>query len=142
MAKYKSPKLTVDIIIMDSKGKIVLIKRKKDPYKNFWALPGGFVEYGEKVEEAAIREAKEETGLNIKLKKLVGVYSDPNRDPRGHVVSICYLASPVSGKLKAKTDAKDVSLFNIEEIDNIKLAFDHAKMIKDALELLEHENLY
>ncbi|RLI30286.1 NUDIX hydrolase, partial [Candidatus Bathyarchaeota archaeon] len=86
------PRIAVDVVIVRKDGSIVLIKRKNEPFKDHWAIPGGFVEYGERVEEAAIREAKEETGLEIRIKKLVGVYSDPNRDPRGHVISITYLA--------------------------------------------------
>ena len=88
--KYKSPKLTVDGILL-KKGEILLIKRKNPPFKNSWALPGGFVEYGEKTEDAVLREFFEETGLKTTIKKLIGVYSDPDRDPRGHTVSIIYL---------------------------------------------------
>ncbi|HDI74746.1 MAG TPA: NUDIX hydrolase, partial [Thermoprotei archaeon] len=83
----KRPLLAVDTVILTEDGAIVLIKRSKDPFKGYWALPGGFVEYGETVEEAAIREAFEETGIRIELLALVGVYSDPSRDPRGHIVS-------------------------------------------------------
>lgn len=124
----KTPLLTVDIVIIYNE-KLVLIRRKNPPYKNYFALPGGFVEVGEKVEEAAVREAKEETGLDISIIKLLGVYSDPDRDPRGHVVSVCYLAKG-SGTLKADSDAKDVMVFNLDKIP--ELAFDHNDIIKDA----------
>ncbi len=121
--------LTVDAII-PYKGGIVLIKRKNDPYKGFYALPGGIVEYGERVEEAVVREVLEETGLRCEIKRLIGVYSDPNRDPRGHFVSVCFLMEAVGGELKASSDAEDVKVFNLKNLP--KLAFDHEKMIKDA----------
>ncbi|AEC51082.1 mutator protein MutT (mutT) [Pyrococcus sp. NA2] len=132
---YRCIALTVDIVIIYNNG-IVLVERKKDPYKGYLALPGGFVEYGERVEEAAIREAKEETGLDVKLLRVVGVYSDPNRDPRGHTVTVAFLAVG-EGKLKAGDDAKAVTVVPIGEIEKIKdkLAFDHAKIIEDALTL-------
>lgn len=125
----KKPSLTVDIIIKIDSG-VVLIKRKNEPFKGKWALPGGFVEYGERVEEAAKREAKEETGLEIKIQKLLGVYSDPKRDPRGHTVTVCYLAKRKRGQLKASTDAAKVKIF--KQIPWEDLAFDHAKILKDA----------
>ena len=81
MGKYKNPSLTTDIFIFDAKRNFILIKRKNEPYKDYWALPGGFVDYGECVEDAAIREAKEETSIDIESVKLFNVYSDPNRDP-------------------------------------------------------------
>lgn len=122
-----TPLLTVDALILYD-NKIVLIKRLNPPFKDYFALPGGFVEVGETVENAVVREAKEETGLDIELIKLLGVYSDPLRDPRGHTVSMCYLAKGF-GKLKAGSDAKDISLFGIDEIP--KLAFDHNKIINN-----------
>ena len=126
--KPVTPLLTVDAAII-YKEKLVLIKRKNPPFQDFFALPGGFVEVGETVESAAVREAKEETGLGIELIKLLGVYSDPSRDPRGHTVSICYLARG-SGKLKAGSDAKDIELFDMNEIP--RLAFDHNEIIENA----------
>ncbi len=121
--------LTVDAII-PYEGKIVLIKRRNEPFKDHYALPGGIVEYGESVESALIREVKEETGLDVEIYRLVGVYSDPNRDPRGHFVSVCFIAVPKGGTLKADSDAKEVALFELSRIP--KLAFDHNKMIDDA----------
>jgi 8-oxo-dGTP diphosphatase len=127
----RSPALTVDIIIIRKDGSIVLVKRLNPPFQGMWAIPGGFVEYGETVEAAAVREAKEETGLDVELVKIVGVYSDPNRDPRGHTVSICFLAHEVRGELKANTDAKEAKSFRISSLPS-KLAFDHAQILADA----------
>ena len=133
---YKTPSLTVDAVIICKKNSMVLIKRKKDPYKGLWALPGGFVEYGETVESAVLREVKEETGLEIELQGLVGVYSDPERDPRGHTVTICFLAFKVGGELKADTDASDVICIPKNEISKLKLAFDHDLILKDAFKII------
>lgn len=131
----KTPLLTVDALIIYETEKccggekLVLIKRKNPPYKGMYALPGGFVDIGETVEKAVIREAKEETGLDIDIIKLLGVYSDPKRDPRGHTVSICFV-SIGSGDLKAGDDAEDIELFDIDKVP--ELAFDHNKIIEDA----------
>ena len=124
----RQPLLTVDAIIK-TEGGVVLVRRGREPYKGKWALPGGFVCYCEKVEDAAVREAGEETGLKIKLRKLVGVYSDPGRDPRGHVVSVCFLADAVGGKLKAGSDAAEARVF--KKIPWRELAFDHKAMLKN-----------
>ncbi|MCK4432511.1 MAG: NUDIX hydrolase [Methanomicrobia archaeon] len=121
--------LAVDLVILE-KDQIYLIKRKNDPFKDFWALPGGFVEYGERVEEAALREAKEETGMDIKINKLIGVFSDPRRDPRGHTVSIVYLAESY-GIPRSGSDAKDIKRFKVSQLP--QLAFDHEKIIKEAI---------
>lgn len=129
LSDRKKPSLAVDILIRYGEG-VVLIERKNDPYKGYWAIPGGFVEYGETVEEAARREAKEETGLNVVLDGLSGVYSNPDRDPRGHVVSVCYLASREAGELRPATDSANVRVF--KEIPWNSLAFDHEKILKDA----------
>jgi 8-oxo-dGTP diphosphatase len=125
----KKPALTVDIVIKTREG-VVLVKRKNEPFRGKWALPGGFVNYGEKVENAALREAKEETGLWVKLNGLVGVYSDPDRDPRGHVVSVCFSARPIGEEIHARSNAAEVRVF--KKIPWKELAFDHAKILKDA----------
>ena len=128
---YKSPKLTVDGIVLRD-GKILLIKRKNQPFEGKWALPGGFVEYGEKTENATVREVFEETGLMTKINHLVGVYSDPNRDPRGHTVSIVYILDIICNEeLKSGDDACDAKFFDLKNLPD--LSFDHEGIIKDVL---------
>ena len=131
MAAPETPKLTVDVVIPSERG-VVLIRRGSDPSEGEWALPGGFVEVGETVEEAAVREVAEETGLAVELARLVGVYSDPERDPRGHNVSVAFLARVLSGELAAATDAAEVSVLDPGSVD---LAFDHRRIVDDALNL-------
>jgi 8-oxo-dGTP diphosphatase len=133
MTRHKIPSLTADIFIFDDDFNFILIKRKNDPFKDFWALPGGFVEYGESVEDAAIREAKEETSIDVELKGLVNVYSKPDRDPRGHTVTVAYLAKGDFADRKADDDACDINIFSENQLDEINIAFDHAKIIKDCL---------
>ena len=133
MSKYKIPSLTADIFIFDDDFNFILIKRLNEPYKDCWALPGGFVEYGESVETAAIREAKEETSIDVELMDLVNVYSEPGRDPRGHTITIAYTAKGNMDNRKADDDACDIGIFSAEKLDEIKLAFDHDKIIKDCL---------
>ena len=133
MTKYKIPSLTTDIFIFDDEFNFILIKRKNDPYKDCWALPGGFVEYGECVETAAIREAKEETSIDVELKDLVNVYSNPDRDPRGHTITIAFTAKGDFTSRKADSDASDINSFSPEELGDINLAFDHEQIIKDCL---------
>ena len=155
MTKYTKPSLTVDIIIFNennhdgindginetNKNEFILIKRKNEPLKNHWAIPGGFVDYGETVENAAIREAKEETGITVKLKKLLGVYSEPKRDPRGHTITIVYLAIGDFEKAKADSDASDVKIYSFDDIKSMKIAFDHSKILIDAFnELNRNQN--
>jgi len=130
MAAPETPKLTVDTIIELSNQEnrpIVLIERKNPPFG--WALPGGFVDIGESLEQAAIREAKEETCLDIELISLLGCYSDPERDPRGHTVSAVYIAT-ATGTPRAADDAKAVNIFSVEQLPS-ELAFDHAKILTD-----------
>ncbi len=130
MNEYRNPIPTVDIIIEIKKNNqpgIVLIKRKNPPYG--WALPGGFVDYGESLEQASVREAKEETSLNVTLKYQMHTYSDPKRDPRMHTVSTVYVAR-AQGIPKARDDAKEIGIFTKEEI-NFPLAFDHKQILSD-----------
>lgn len=124
--KIKCPYLAVDIII-EFRGGIVLIERKNPPYG--WALPGGFVEYGESLEDAARREAKEETSLDVELLEQFYTYSDPVRDPRFHVVSTVFIGLG-SGELKPKDDARKAGIFREEDLPS-PLAFDHLSIIKD-----------
>lgn len=123
----RHPLLTVDIIIELAGRGIVLIRRKNPPYG--WALPGGFVDYGESLEEAAVREAKEETGLDVHLLRQFHTYSDPGRDPRGHTVSTVFIAS-AEGEPRAADDAIGIGTFT-EETLPADLAFDHAKILED-----------
>lgn len=131
MEKYRNPVPTVDIIIEVKRGDgregIVLIKRKNPPPG--WALPGGFVDYGESLEEAAVREAKEETSLDVQLIGQFHTYSDPKRDPRQHTISTVYIAK-ARGRPKAQDDAQQIRVFTEEEID-ISLPFDHDQILKD-----------
>lgn len=127
MGKPVTPLLAVDAIIIGelklAMG-VVLIKRKNPPYG--WALPGGFVDIGETVEQAVVREAKEETNLDFTIEKLVGIYSKPDRDPRGHTVSIVYVGK-ATGEMVAKDDATEISVFSIFELPEI--VFDHKEII-------------
>jgi 8-oxo-dGTP diphosphatase len=124
--------LTVDAIIL-YEGKLVVIRRGNEPYKGKLALPGGFVEKDETVEQAVVRETKEETGLDTKIVRLIGVYSDPGRDPRGPTVSVCYRLEATGGPPRASSDAAAVELISPGEIP--PLAFDHDRMIADARRL-------
>ncbi len=131
MERYRNPVPTVDIIIemegeKGSQG-IVLIKRKYPPPG--WALPGGFVEYGETLEEAAIREAKEETCLEVQLQCQMHTYSDPQRDPRKHTISTVFIAK-AKGQPRAQDDAQEIGVFTKEEL-TFPLAFDHRKILED-----------
>lgn len=139
MDEYKKPSVTTDIFIYDENFNFILIKRKNNPFKNHWALPGGFVDYGETVESAAIREAKEETSIDVELEYLVNVYSNQDRDPRGHTISITYTAKGEFGKRKADDDAIDIDIFSVEKLDKINLAFDHDKIIKDCLNIVKNK---
>jgi len=126
VTQYRNPVPTVDIII-ELVGGIVLIERKNPPFG--WALPGGFVDYGEPLETAAIREAREETSLDIGDLRLVGCYSDPSRDARMHTISTVY-AAKAEGIPHAADDALNVRVFRLDELPE-QLCFDHARILAD-----------
>ncbi len=121
-----NPIPTVDLIIKFNED-IILIKRKNPP--EGWALPGGFVDYGESLETAAVREAKEETGLEVELLRQFHAYSDPKRDPRHHTITIVFIAK-AKGKAIAGDDAKEIGLFNKDTLPD-QIAFDHRDILND-----------
>ncbi|HKJ77049.1 MAG TPA: NUDIX hydrolase [Gammaproteobacteria bacterium] len=130
MARPQTPLLTVDAVIalVDRPGSpVVLIERKNPPHG--YALPGGFVDVGETLERAAVREAREETGLDITLKALLGCYSDPGRDPRGHTVSAVYCAE-ATGEPEARDDAQALDVYPLDALPQ-PLAFDHGLILAD-----------
>jgi len=127
---YRNPFPTVDIIIEMEEGGIVLIDRKNPPPG--WALPGGFVDYGESLESAAIREAKEETSLDVELIGQLGAYSDPTRDPRQHNISYVFVAR-AKGEPIPGDDAKGIGIFKRENLPE-NLAFDHGKILQEYFE--------
>jgi 8-oxo-dGTP diphosphatase len=127
----ETPALTVDCVIFHDTS-VVLIKRANEPFKGQYALPGGFVEIGETVEQACARETFEETGLCAKNLKLIGVYSRPDRDPRGHTVTIAFLADADISEMKAGSDAAQVEL--VKNWREALIAFDHKKIIAEAAE--------
>jgi len=125
----KRPLIAVDGVLIKD-GKILLVRRGKEPFRGYYALPGGFVEYGETVERAVVREVYEETGIKTRVKELLGVYSDPNRDPRGHVISIAFILEYIEGEPHGRDDAEDACWFDLDDLP--RLAFDHKKIIEDA----------
>ena len=123
---YRNPFPTVDIIIEMDEG-IVLIKRKNPPFG--WALPGGFVDYGESLEASAVREAKEETSLDVILVSEFGAYSEPDRDPRMHTITVVFIAK-AEGEPQAADDAAEIGIFYKDTLPE-KLAFDHGSILRD-----------
>jgi len=128
MPRPSTPPVAADVII-EIGERIVLIERLNEPHG--WALPGGFVDYGETVEQAAIREMREETSLEVELTDLLGIYSDPTRDPRGQTISVVYIGRG-RGALRAADDAKNAALF-LPHQPPAPLAFDHATIVRDYL---------
>ncbi|MCX8174272.1 MAG: NUDIX domain-containing protein [Thermoplasmata archaeon] len=139
-ARYKhlrKPLLTADGVLIKN-GKILLVKRKNEPWKGMYALPGGFVEYGERVEDTVLREVHEETGLEAQILGIVGVYSSPDRDPRGHIITVAYLLDvPSLETARAGDDASDVKIFELSAIP--QLASDHQKIVRDAVKILKKD---
>ncbi len=123
----RHPFVAVDGLVLHG-GKLVAVRRKNEPYRDMAALPGGFIELGEKAEEAVVREVREETGLQTRVVRLVGVFSDPKRDPRGHVISIAYGLEETGGELRAGNDAAAIILLDPD--GNVAMAFDHATIVR------------
>lgn len=130
--KYKNPCVTADVIVENEKNEVLLIRRAKEPFRGMYALAGGHMDYGiETVQNTAVRELKEETGLVSKIEdlELLGIYSHPKRDPRGHYVTAVYVVKKYSGVLLAADDADDARFFPIDDLP--PLAFDHTDIIED-----------
>jgi ADP-ribose pyrophosphatase YjhB (NUDIX family) len=130
MKEYRNPSPTVDVILQRD-SKILLVRRKKDPFANKLALPGGFINEGETAEDAARREAKEETSLDVEPIEILGVYSDPKRDPRKHVMSVVFVGIIVGGSERAGDDASDIEWLELDGIADSEVAFDHMQIIRD-----------
>ena len=130
MTRPVTPVLTVDAVIVDPERGVVLIRRGHEPFAGCWALPGGFVEVGETCEAACVREVREETGLDVEISALLGVFSDPGRDPRGHTVSAVYLCRALGGMPCGGDAASQARYF--AALDGLTLAFDHDRVLAAA----------
>ncbi len=127
MVARDHPSVAVDGIVLQ-RGKLVAVRRKNEPFRGMPALPGGFVELGETTAGAVVREVREETGLETRVQRLVGVFSDPGRDPRGHVISIVYALDLVGGRMKAGSDAAAIIRVDLAAIP--PMAFDHNEIVR------------
>lgn len=134
MGPPKTPLLTTDCVIFDDRSRVLLIRRKNEPFKGAYALPGGFVDIGETVEEACRREVLEETGLAVGTLTLIGVYSDPLRDPRGHTVSVAFMTA-LSHSVVPKPGSDAAAAEWVTNWREVALAFDHARILADAEKL-------
>ena len=132
--KKKMPRLTVDAWIRDRRGRVLLVKRGRPPFEGRWGLPGGFCEWKETTQKCCAREALEETGLTIRVGELRGVYSKPNRDPRGHNVTVLYAARRLKGRAQGGDDAAEARWFAPNELRKTPFAFDHREIVMEQLE--------
>jgi len=132
--------VTVDSVVFcnaNNQFKVLLIQRKNDPFKDQWALPGGFVDEGEDLETAAKRELLEETGVEVSSMQQIQAFGDPGRDPSGHIISIAFLSRIYCEEdIKPSDDAKEVKWFEVEKLHSMKLAFDHDEIINVAQQFL------
>ena len=135
----KTPLLTVDAVIFDRRGRLLLIRRKNAPFAGLYALPGGFVDLGETVEAACRRELREETHIEAGKLALVGVYSDPARDSRGHTCSVAFVGKAKTTRAKAGDDAASTEW--VADWARAAFAFDHAAIVSDAVRLLRRDKL-
>jgi 8-oxo-dGTP diphosphatase len=130
MTEYKNPIPTVYVILQKG-SEVLLIKRKNEPFKDHLALPGGFVNQGEKVETAALREVSEETSLEIEPVDILGVYSDPKRDPRRHILTVVFIGIILKGVPNPKDDSSEIQWIQLDDIQKKDLAFDHKQILSD-----------
>lgn len=128
--KYSNPTPTVDVILQRD-SKVLMVRRKKDPFKGQLALPGGFVNEGETAEDAMKREAMEETSLEVEPIDILGVYSDPKRDPRKHIMTVAFVGIIVGGSGKAGDDAASIEWVELADVERQQFAFDHATILCD-----------
>lgn len=138
--KYPRPAVTTDCVIFGHDGavmKLLLIKRGNEPYKDKWAFPGGFLNMDESAEEGIKREVKEETGLNLDGVEQIHTFTNPDRDPRGRVITIAYFAKIEIREVKGGDDAKEARWFNLDSLP--ELAFDHDQILKMALDKLKEK---
>jgi len=134
LLRIKSPVLTVDGMIL-KEDKILLVKRAIPPFNGSWVLPGGHVKYGETVEKSIIREMKEELGIPVKIKKLIGIYSGPKRHPYYHAVAIVYLLEKLNDKICLNFESSEFKYFSFKDLPS-KIGFDHRKIIEDSFGIL------
>jgi len=130
MNEYRNPVPTVDVILQHE-SKVLMIRRKKETFQGRLALPGGFINEGETAEEAVKRETMEETSLQVEPTEILGVYSDPSRDPRGHIMTVVFVGIIVDGSKKAGDDAKEIEWLDLDRIDGTEVAFDHMQILRD-----------
>jgi 8-oxo-dGTP diphosphatase len=133
MTEYKNPIPTVDVILQKG-SEVLLIKRKNEPFKDHLALPGGFVNQEEKVETAALREVSEETSLEIEPIDILGVYSDPKRDPRRHILTVVFIGIILKGVPNPKDDSSEIQWIQLDDIQKKDLAFDHKQILSDYIQ--------
>lgn len=131
----KVPRVTVDAFVRDRRGRLLLVRRGHPPFEGRWALPGGFCDWKETTESCCAREAKEETGLTVRVGKLLGIYSRPDRDPRGHNVTVVYVARPIRGRAVGGDDAAEAKWFTPRELRSLRFAFDHREIVTEHLRL-------
>lgn len=128
--QYRNPTPTVDVILQ-RQSRILMVRRKKDPFKGQLALPGGFVNEGETAEAAVKREAMEETSLEVEPIEILGVYSDPKRDPRKHILTVVFVGIIVGGSDRAGDDAESIEWVDLADIEKQQIAFDHMTILRD-----------
>lgn len=133
MGEYRNPVPSVDIILQKG-SEILLVKRKNEPFKDHLALPGGFVNEADSVESAAMREAFEEISLDIEPIDILGVYSDPKRDPRKHVLTVVFVGTILKGMPNPRDDSSEIEWVRLDDIQKKNLAFDHKQILSDYIE--------